>query len=93
MNEELSIKLINYELEKMKQDSHPFFGKNEMITLLSLLSRYDRDFIVSSVANIIDKLDLIIRDLEKLRDLEKFDDEFNDEGNFMYVANFIRKNW
>ncbi len=87
MSKELSIKLINYELEKMKQDSHPFFGKNEMITLLSLLSRYDRDFIVSSVANIIDKLDLIIRDLKEL------DDEILDEGNFVYVANFIRNNW
>lgn len=87
MNKELSIKSINYDLEKMKQDSRPFFGKNEMITLLSLLSRYDRDFIVSNVANIIDKLDLIIRDLKEL------DDEILDEDNFMYVANFIRKNW
>lgn len=92
MDKEISIKLINYELEKIKQDSHPFFSKNEMITFLSLLSRYDRDFIVSNVANIIDKLDLIIKDLENHRIMmpDLLDE---DEGNFMYVAKFIRNNW
>lgn len=86
MNKEykkLFIKAINDDLEKLRQDSEQFFTADDMIFLLKLLARYSRGQIGSNVINLINKLDLLVGDLEK----------FGEKDACLYVENFIKNNW
>ena len=83
MNKELFIKAINDDLEKMRQESRRFFTEIDMINLLKLLARYKTGQEGSNVINLANRLDLLIKDLEK----------FGEKNAYAYIANFIRNNW
>lgn len=83
MNKELFIKAINDDLEKMRQESRRFFTETDMMNLLKLLARYKTGQEGSNVINLANRLDLLIKDLEK----------FGEKNAYAYIANFISKNW
>lgn len=83
MNKELFIKAINDDLEKMRQESRRFFTEIDMMNLLKLLSRYHKGQDGSNVINLANRLDLLVKDLEK----------FGEKNAYAYIANFIRNNW
>lgn len=83
MNKELFIKAINDDLEKMRQESRRFFTETDMMNLLKLLARYHRRQDGSNVINLANRLDLLVKDLEK----------FGEKNAYAYIANFISKNW
>lgn len=83
MNKELFIKAINDDLEKLRQESRRFFTEVDMMNLLKLLSRYQRGRDGSNVINLANKLDLLVKDLQK----------FGEKNAYAYIANFIRNNW
>ena len=82
MNKKAFIKEINNDLEKLRKESEPFFTADDIVKLLSLLAVYKRGQEGSNVINLINKLDLLLKDLEKL----------GENDPFIYVANFIRNN-
>lgn len=84
MNRELFIKSINDDLEKLRNESEPFFTANDMILLIKLLIR-DRTNKKSGgiLINTINRLDLLTRDLEKCGETDPY----------LYVINFIENNW
>ena len=83
MNKELFIKAINDDLEKLRQENRRFFTEVDMMNLLKLLSRYQRGQDGSNVINLANKLDLLVKDLQK----------FGEKNAYAYIANFIRNNW
>ena len=83
MNKELFIKAINDDLEKMRQESRRFFTETDMMNLLKLLARYKTGQEGSNVINLVNKLDLLIKDLHN----------FGEKNAYAYIANFIRNNW
>lgn len=83
MNKELFIKAINDDLEKLKQESEAFFTADEIIILLKLLARYKTGQEGSNVINIVNKLDLLAKDLRN----------FGEKDAYAYIANFFRNNW
>ena len=83
MNKELFIKAINDDLEKMRQESRRFFTEIDMMNLLKLLARYKTGQEGSNVINLVNKLDLLIKDLHN----------FGEKNAYAYIANFISKNW
>ncbi|ARR02190.1 hypothetical protein CVIC8964_0778 [Campylobacter vicugnae] len=83
MNKELFIKAINDDLEKMRQESRRFFTETDMMNLLKLLARYHRGQDGSNVINIVNKLDLLVKDLQN----------FGEKNAYAYIANFVRNNW
>ncbi|AHE94540.1 TPA: hypothetical protein RPW15_001717 [Campylobacter fetus subsp. venerealis] len=83
MNKELFIKEIDDDLEKMRQESRRFFTEVDMMNLLKLLARYHREQEGSNVINIANRLDLLVKDLQK----------FGEKNAYAYIANFIRNNW
>lgn len=83
MNKELFIKAINDDLEKMRQESRRFFTETDMMNLLKLLARYKTGQEGSNVINLANRLDLLVKDLEK----------FGEKNAYEYIANFIRNNW
>lgn len=82
MNKEL-LKEIDDDLEKMRQESEPFFTELEATILLKLLDRYSEEQGGANTINLIDELVLLISDSKDLVGLSK-------ESTFMYVVNFIR---
>lgn len=83
MNKELFIKAINDDLEKMRQESRRFFTEVDIMNLLKLLARYKTGQESSNVINLVNRLDLLVKDLEK----------FGEKNAYAYIANFIRNNW
>ncbi len=83
MNKELFIKAINDDLEKMRQESRRFFTEIDMINLLKLLARYKTGQEGSNVINLANRLDLLVKDLEK----------FGEKNAYAYIANFVSNNW
>lgn len=83
MNKEPFIKAIKDDLEKLIQESEPFFTVDEIIILLELLARYSRGNEGSNIINIANKLDLSMRDLKMV----------GEKDAHLYIANFIRNNW
>lgn len=83
MNKELFIKAINDDLEKMRQESRRFFTETDIMNLLKLLARYKTGQEGSNVINLANRLDLLVKDLEK----------FGEKNAYAYIANFIRNNW
>ena len=83
MNKELFIKAINDDLEKTRQESRRFFTKTDIMNLLKLLARYKIGQEGSNVINLANRLDLLVKDLEK----------FGEKNAYAYIANFIRNNW
>lgn len=83
MNKELFIKVINDDLEKMRQESRRFFTETDIMNLLKLLARYKTGQEGSNVINLANRLDLLVKDLEK----------FGEKNAYAYIANFIRNNW
>ncbi|RAZ51698.1 hypothetical protein YZ82_00765 [Campylobacter hyointestinalis] len=83
MNKELFIKSINEDLEKLRQNSEPFFTADDIIFLLNLLARYSRSQTGSSVINLTNRLDLLIGDLKN----------FGEKDAYLYIENFVKNNW
>lgn len=81
MNKELFIKAINDDLEKMRQESRRFFTETDMMNLLKLLARYHMGQDGSNVINIVNKLDLLVKDLQN----------FGKKNAYAYIANFCEK--
>ncbi len=79
MKKELSIETINDDLVKLKYDNCLHFSYNDMISLLRLLRRYNKDYIESASNNIIP----IVRDLERV----------GERDAFKYIRNFVKNNW
>lgn len=83
MNKELFMKSINDDLEKMRQSFQPHFSGDDILILLKLLARYNREQEGSNVINLVNKLDLLVGDLEKL----------GEKDAYMYIVDFIKNNW
>lgn len=83
MNKELFIKAINDDLEKIRQESRRFFTETDMMNLLKLLAKYHMGQDGSNVINIVNKLDLLVKDLQN----------FGEKNAYAYIANFVRNNW
>lgn len=83
MNKELFIKAINDDLEKIRQESRRFFTETDIMNLLKLLARYHMGQDGSNVINIVNKLDLLVKDLQN----------FGEKNAYAYIANFVRNNW
>lgn len=81
---ELFIKSINDDLEKLRNESEPFFTANDIVLLIKLLIR-DRTNKKGGgiLINTINRLDLLTRDLEKCGETDPY----------LYVINFIKNNW
>lgn len=67
----------------MRQESRQFFTETDMMNLLKLLARYKTDQEGSNVINLVNRLDLLVKDLQK----------FGEKNAYAYIANFVRNNW
>lgn len=83
MNRELFKISINEDLENMIKGSKEYFSKDEILILLRLLDRYRREHEYSSVINLINKLDLLMRDLKMI----------GEKDAFLYMQKFVKDNW
>ena len=83
MNREFFKISINEDLENMIKVSKEYFSKDEILILLRLLDRYRRGHEYSSVINLINKLDLLMRDLKMI----------GEKDAFLYMQKFIKDNW
>lgn len=89
-NKEAMMKAINADLEKMRNDHAEFFGQRRVGILLASLARYSKENGEgSNVINLMNKLDLLIKDLRKCG----YTDMFGKKDPFMYILNFIRDKW
>ena len=89
-NKEAMMKAINADLEKMRDEHAEFFGQKEVVILLASLARYSKERGEgSNVINLINKLDLLIKDLRNCG----YTDMFGENDAFMYILKFIEKNW
>ena len=89
-NKEAMMKAINADLEKMRDEHAEFFGQRRVIILLASLARYSKERSEgSNVVNLINKLDLLIKDLRNCG----YTDMFGEKDAFMYILKFIEKNW
>lgn len=83
MNKELFKISINEDLENMIKVSKGYFSKDEILILLRLLDRYRRGHEYSSVINLMNKLDLLMRDLKMI----------GEKDTFLYMQKFVKDNW
>ena len=83
MNKELFKISINEDLENMIKGSKEYFSKDEILILLRLLDRYRRGHEYSNVINLINKLDLLMRDLKMI----------GEKDTFLYMQKFVKDNW
>ena len=89
-NKEAMMKAINADLEKMRDEHAEFFGQKRVVILLASLARYSKERGEgSNVINLINKLDLLIKDLRKCG----YTDKNKKKDAFMYILKFIEKNW
>ena len=89
-NKEAMMKAIDADLEKMRNDHAEFFGQKRVVILLASLARYSKERGEgSNVINLINKLDLLIKDLRNCG----YTDMFGEKDAFMYILNFIRDKW
>lgn len=79
MNKELTIKSVKDDLAKFRYDKCTSFSKKDMISLLKLSSKFNREYITITIYDLV----LIVKELER----------FGCKDGFKYVENFIRKNW
>ena len=89
-NKEAMMKAIDADLEKMRDEHAEFFGQRRVVILLASLARYSKERGEgSNVINLINKLDLLIKDLRNCG----YTDMFGEKDPFMYILKFIEKNW
>lgn len=89
-NKEAMMKAINADLEKLRDEYAEFFGQRRVVILLASLARYSKERGEgSNVINLINKLDLLIKDLRECG----YTDMFGEKDAFMYILKFIEKNW
>ena len=89
-NKEAMMKAINADLEKMRDKHAKFFGQRSVVILLASLARYSKERGEgSNVINLINKLDLLIKDLRNCG----YTDIFGEKDAFMYILKFIRDKW
>ena len=89
-NKEAMMKFINADLEKMRDEHAEFFGQRRVVIILASLARYSKERGEgSNVINLINKLDLLIKDLRNCG----YTDIFGEKDAFMYILKFIRDNW
>ena len=89
-NKEAMMKAINADLEKLRDEYAEFFGQRRVVILLASLARYSKERgECSNVINLINKLDLLIKDLRECG----YTDMFGEKDAFMYILKFIEKNW
>ena len=90
MNKEAMMKAINTDLEKMREQHAEFFGQKRVVILLASLARYSKERgDGSNVINLINRLDLLIKDLRNCG----YTDMFGEKDPFMYILKFIRDKW
>lgn len=89
-NKEAMMKAINADLQKMRDEHAEFFGQKRVVILLASLAKYSKERgDGSNVINLINKLDLLIKDLRKCG----YTDIFGEKDAFMYILKFIEKEW
>ena len=89
MDKKAFLKEIDNDLEKMRQEHGQFFTQKNVVILLALLAKYKKEQSGTNVINLINKLDLLIKDLRHYG----YNDMFGAKDPFMYIVRFIENKW